>query len=45
MYGSTRVLENYLRPIARWPRLREWRVQERRTYRPSVADIRAALRD
>jgi len=42
-YGSTRVVDRDLSPLARLPRLREIRMKDRRDYRPNVAELQAAL--
>lgn len=39
MWGSTKVLDNDLSPLLDLPRLIDLRMQSRRSYRPSVADI------
>jgi len=44
LFGSTRILDNDLRPIAALPRLRELRMQSRQPYRPSVEAIQDSLR-
>ncbi len=43
LYGSTKVVDGDLAPIANLPRLRELRMQSRRHYRPSVREIQASL--
>ncbi|WP_109507885.1 hypothetical protein [Nocardioides speluncae] len=43
MYGTTKVVDGDLTPIADLPRLRELRMQSRRHYRPSVAEIQAEI--
>jgi hypothetical protein len=43
MYGTTKVVDGDLTPIADLPRLKELRMQSRRHYRPSVAEIQASL--
>jgi len=43
MYGNTRVLDGDLSPIAGLPILRELRMQARRSYSPSVAELQAAI--
>jgi hypothetical protein len=43
VYGSTRIADNDLSPIAGLPRLRQLRMQSRRPYRPSVEEIQAVL--
>ena len=43
LYGTTRILNSDLSPVAHLPRLHDFRMQDRRTYNPSVADIQAAL--
>src|SRR4051812_10108157 len=37
-WGSTRVVDNDLSPLTRLPRLKEIRMRDRRSYRPSVRD-------
>lgn len=39
LWGSTRVLDGDLSPLARLPRLRELRMRDRRDYRPHVGDL------
>jgi internalin A len=41
-WGSTKILDNDLSPLARLPRLREIRMQDRRSYKPRVAELVAA---
>lgn len=43
LYGSTRVLDGDLRPIAELPRLTDFRMQNRRHYSPSVKEIQEAI--
>ncbi len=43
LYGSTRVLDGDLRPIARLAHLRDFRMQNRRSYSPSVKEIQDAI--
>ena len=43
MYGTTKVLDDDLAPITDLPRLRELRMQSRRTYRPSVKDVQTLI--
>lgn len=43
LYGSTKIVDGDLTPIAELPRLTELRMQSRRHYRPAVADIQATL--
>lgn len=43
LFGTTRILDDDLGPIARLPLLRELRMKARRTYRPSVEAIQAAI--
>lgn len=43
LFGSTKVLDGDLGPIDALPSLRELRMQSRRHYRPSVAEIQASL--
>lgn len=42
-WGSTRILDGDLTPLARLPHLREIRMRDRRTYKPRVADLVSAL--
>jgi hypothetical protein len=42
-WGSTRVTDGDLSPLTALPRLKEVRMRDRRTYRPRVADLTAAL--
>ena len=42
-WGSTRVLDGDLSPLAQLPNLREIRMRDRRGYRPRVADLVSAL--
>ena len=42
-WGSTRIVDGDLSPLARLSRLREIRMQDRRGYRPRVADLVSAL--
>ena len=42
-WGSTRVVDGDLSPLARLPRLREIRMRDRRAYNPRVADLVSAL--
>jgi internalin A len=42
-WGSTRVLDGDLSPLANLPRLRDVRMRSRRNYRPSVPGVMAAL--
>jgi hypothetical protein len=42
-WGSTRVVDGSLSPLAALPRLTEVRMRDRREYRPRVADLTAAL--
>jgi hypothetical protein len=42
-WGSTRVVDGDLSPLARLPRLREVRMRNRRGYKPRVADLVSAL--
>ena len=43
LYGSTKIVDNDLSPLAALPRLRQLRMQSRRSYRPSVDEIQASL--
>jgi hypothetical protein len=43
LYGTTRIVDGDLAPLARLPQLRELRMQSRRAYQPTVADINAAI--
>ncbi|TXK17718.1 hypothetical protein [Homoserinibacter sp. GY 40078] len=43
MFGSTKVVDDDLAPLAALPRLEELRMQSRRSYRPSVEEIQAAI--
>jgi hypothetical protein len=43
LYGTTKVLDDDLAAIAELPRLRELRMQSRRTYRPSVEDVQTLI--
>jgi hypothetical protein len=43
VFGSTKIVDGDLTPIADLPRLKELRIQSRRHYRPSVAEIQATL--
>lgn len=45
MFGSTRVVDGDLTPIAELPRLKELRMQSRRHYRPTVSEIQVSLSD
>jgi internalin A len=42
-WGSTRIVDGDLSPLARLPRLGEIRMRDRRGYKPRVADLVAAL--
>ena len=42
-WGSTRIIDADLSPIQRLPHLREIRMQDRRAYRPRLADVVASL--
>jgi hypothetical protein len=42
-WGSTRIVDGDLSPLARLPRLKEIRMRNRRGYRPPVGDLMAAL--
>lgn len=42
-WGSTRIVDGDLSPLARLPRLREIRMRDRRGYKPRVADLVSAL--
>ena len=43
LYGSTKIVDGDLTPIASLPRLRELRMQARPHYRPAVKDIQEGL--
>jgi internalin A len=43
LYGSTNVLDGDLTPIARLPRLKDFRMQSRRTYTPTVKAIQDSI--
>jgi hypothetical protein len=43
-WGSTRIIDGDLSPLAQLPRLREIRMRDRRYYRPRIADLVALLR-
>jgi hypothetical protein len=43
LYGTTRIVDGDLTPLARLARLRELRMQSRRGYHPTVTDINAAI--
>ncbi|MFV0258291.1 MAG: hypothetical protein ACK5PP_07575 [Acidimicrobiales bacterium] len=43
IYGSTKILDNDLNPIAELPNLRELRMKRRRSYRPTVQAIQESL--
>lgn len=43
LYGDTKILDGNLGPIVGLPRLKELRMQARRYYEPSVADVQALL--
>jgi hypothetical protein len=42
-WGSTRIVDGDLSPLARLPRLKELSVRDRRDYKPRVADLLSAL--
>lgn len=42
-WGSTRILDGDLSPLARLPRLKEIRMRDRRDYKPRVADLPSAV--
>jgi hypothetical protein len=42
-WGSTRILDDDLFPLTRLPRLKEVRMRDRRSYRPTVAQVVSAL--
>jgi hypothetical protein len=42
-WGSTRIVDGDLSPLARLPQLREIRMRDRRGYKPRVADLVSAL--
>ena len=44
LYGSTKVADGDLRPIAGLPRLNDFRMMNRNNYKPSVRDIAAAIK-
>jgi hypothetical protein len=43
LYGSTKVADGDLGPVARLPRLRDFRMQNRRGYAPTVRDIQDVI--
>lgn len=43
LLGSTKIMDGDLSPLTRLPHLRELRMQSRRHYRPTVAEIHAGL--
>ncbi len=43
-FGTTRVLDDDLTPLLGLPQLSELRFQSRKSYRPSVEDVRSAIR-
>lgn len=43
LFGSTRIVDGDLSPLARLPHLNDLRMMSRRQYRPSVHDIQASL--
>jgi hypothetical protein len=43
LYGSTKIADCNLGPIARLPRLQDFRIQNRRGYSPSVKEIQEAI--
>lgn len=43
LYGTTKVLDDDLMPIADLPRLRELRMMSRKSYRPSVEDLQTII--
>ena len=45
MWGSTRILDGDLSPVANLQRLREFRITPRRNYHPSAAEIKTAIGD
>lgn len=45
LYGSTKIDDGDLEPIARLPRLRDLRIRNRLGYSPPVAEIQAAIAD
>jgi len=45
MWGSTRVVDGDLSPLARLSRLRTLRMKPRKTYRPPVSEIKIAIGD
>jgi hypothetical protein len=42
-WGSTRILDGDLSPLARLPRLKQIRMRNRRGYRPAVGDLVASV--
>ena len=45
LFGSTRIMDGDLSPIADLPQLQELRMQSRRHYRPSVEEIQKIIAD
>jgi hypothetical protein len=45
LFGTTKIVDNDLAPLASLPRLRELRMRPRRTYRPSVEHIQTLVMD
>ena len=45
LWGSTRVIDRDLLPVARLPNLRDLRMQDRQDYRPRVAELLGRLSD
>lgn len=45
LFGTTEVIDGDLSPIAGLPRLRELRMQERRSYSPPTAQVKASISD
>lgn len=43
LFGTTKIVDGDLTPIAGLPRLKQLRMQSRRSYRPSVEEIKAGL--
>lgn len=42
-WGTTRIVDNDLSPLARLPRLKEIRMRDRRGYKPSVRELPASV--
>ncbi|MEV8147187.1 hypothetical protein AB0O52_03445 [Arthrobacter sp. NPDC080073] len=43
LYGTTKIIDGDLRPIAQLPRLDDFRIQSRRSYSPSVKEIQEVI--